>query len=247
MILSGLTGPNLARMVAAHDLYRAGKWEDFISAARDLRRNADLTECEKRYLRVYSLSATGFAKHAQPIEIAADMTDPEEFQARTRYWGIAYKSYHWAGRRNEEQCPLFWSMPLPSKNTLSLSLARLFKKGGSTWMLIDQTYRNEFSLHRPRVLFCWEDGKIGVTVADRDASFEAVKSQMAWRPCPNERIPVRIAWSDSDVKVWIGSESEPCVNETSFADVLSSTRQHAMHYSFHGDNIRIFDIKATIE
>ena len=246
LILSGLTGPHLKRMVAAHDLYLAKRWDDFISAVRDLQRIADMTECEKRYLRVFLQSARGFAKHDRPVDVVADMTDADEFQARTRHWCIAEKGCHWAGRRGMKMCPLFWSMPLPPENTLSVSLERIFEKGRA-WARVGQMYKDEYSLHRPDVLFCSEGGQIGVAVVKRDTSLEEAKSLMVWQPCPKGRVPVRIAWSETDVKVWVGSDPVPCVTETRFAEDLSNTRQFPIYYSFRGDHIRLYDIKATIE
>jgi len=245
LVLSGLTGPHQGHMVAAHDLYQAKRWDDFLAKARTLQQVADLTEWEKRYLRVFSRSARGFAKHDQPVDIVADMTDPNEFQSRTRYWIIAEKACHLAGRSNAKMCPLYWSTPLPSESTLSFSLTRIHDKVGP-WVRVGQMYKDEYSIHRPDVLICNEGGKVGVAVVGRDTSLAEAKSMMVWQPCPQGRTPVKVAWSKTDVKVWIGKE-QPCVTETRFAEVLSSTHQFPVYYSFRGRNIRLYDIKAIVD
>ena len=246
LVLSGLTGPHQGYMVAAHDLYLAKRWDDFLATARTLQQRTDLTEWEKRYLRVFSQSARGFAKHDQPVDIVADMSDSNEFQSRTPYWIIAKKACHWAGRSNANMCPLYWSIPLPPESTLSFSLAKIHDKA-VFWMRVGQMYKDEYSRHRPDVLICNEGGKIGIAVVDRDTSLVEAKPSMAWQPCPQGRFPVKVAWAENVVKVWIGNEGQPCVTETRFADALSSTRQFSVYYSFRGCNIRLSDIKATVD
>ena len=145
-----------------------------------------------------------------------------------------------------KMCPIFWSMLLPPENSLSVSLEKIYEKGMS-WVRVGQMYKDEYSLHRPDVLFCNEGGKIGVAVVKRDTPLAEAKSLMVWQPCPKGRIPVRIAWSETEVKAWMGNDPVPCVSETRFAEALSSTRQFPIYYSFRGDNIRMYDIKATIE
>ena len=114
-------------------------------------------------------------------------------------------------------------------------------------MRVGQMYKDEYSRHRPDVLICNEGGKIGIAVVDRDTSLVEAKPSMAWQPCPQGRFPVKVAWVENAVKVWIGNEGQPCVTETRFADALSSTRQFSVYYSFRGCNIRLSDIKATVD
>jgi len=233
-ILNGLMFQNAKSLIAAEDLYRAGRYEESLAAFTVIRNAGNLRGEETDYL-IYRLHCN----ELQTLFKRGEWVTPT-FNNRSSSW-LNY-SGNWrledSGFRTDNQkCPLEWMPPVPDDVEYE-GVFRFVAAAG-------QDSKASFQLDKfgdngkPSILFSYANNKCQIAIGGK---YDEPDTEPISVTCEKPEVRFRIVSCKNKVSVWV--DGKKLIDGHDMSDYMRSFRKDGMRNLFlYGTRVAISDLR----
>jgi hypothetical protein len=233
-VLNGLLGQNATALIAAEELYRAGRYEESLVALTAIRDAGKLGFEEEQYLfyRINCLEIeTRFKRGEWMIPRLAK---------RCPGW-LNYNMGWWFSenglRTDKEVSPLEWMSPLPADVEYEGVLRFLAPAGEDSKMCIQLDKLGDDD--NPSINFSYENNTCQVMIGDR---YDQPDQKTVSVECEKPEIRFRIVSCKNKVSVWVNGKQ--LVKEQDISKQMTIVRKNGMrHLTLYGTRVIISDLR----
>jgi len=233
-VLNGLRGRNNKPLIAAENIYRAGRYEEALAAFTAIRAAGNLSGEETDYL-VYRIHCA----ETQTLFKRGEWLNPT-FNNRCSGWLNYLGNWRLEGnglRTDKEKCALEWLTPVPDDVEYEGVFRFLAAAGQDSKICVQLDKFGDDG--RPSILFNYENEKCQVAIGGRsdqpDTDFVSVA-------CEKPEVRFRIVSCKNKVSVWVNGKQ--LVDGLDMTEYMRSFRKNGMrHLYLYGTRVVISDLR----
>jgi hypothetical protein len=233
-VLTGLRFQNGKSLIAAEELYRAGRYNEALAALTVIRDTVKLSSHEQQYLfyRISCLEVQTLLKRGEWIA--------PTFKHHCAGWLDFNMNWRLEGngaRTDKEMCQLEWMPPLPADVEYEGVFRSVAPTGqaSSVCFQLDKFHGN----HKPSVNFDYENNTCQVAIGSPFAESDAAPVSIV---CEKPEVRFRIVSCKNKVSVWVNDKQ--LIKEQDISKYMQYFRKNGMrHLTLYGTRVVISDLR----
>ena len=243
MTITGLVGPNSAKMAALHRMYNSHDYLGFLSAAEKVKKEGGLSNKEQVFLERQSANATALGGDPSRWVKASFANWKADVINYGRTW--QYKNHAWhIGRNSSMSKVLQWTVQFPQDAEFEI-VVRSWDAARPSMASFGFRVGVGDTRSLPLVHVARDDTRLGVASGPSHESprSDSLQERFRWTEVRGAETKVRIECKGGCVRAWINDGAEPAVVSETHGLDNERPEDGGLRLRIMGDNVEVVSLR----